>query len=207
MKKSIFVFFLICSVNVFAQLSYHFNYKLKIKPNEELESVNSFYQVVNSKALQYNLYIFNDVSGDLIDTERNTVAHLYITKEGETNYDFLEIHNNKPTVIIYYPGKDLCNSSGTLTAQQQFSRMKLRERQANRIVKSNFLYLYKDKEGIKTIKKINWKKDPENIIENTFFNYHYPCSSYVILYKNKYRSYLGEFPPEYILTDLKEIIK
>lgn len=119
----------------------------------------------------------------------------------------LEIRKETPVIIIFYPGKDLCNSSGTITPEGAFLNFKKLKKKIGRIQKSEIIHIYKNKTGIKTIGKINWHKDPQNIIENTFFNYHYPCSSYVILYKNKYISYFAEFPSDYIIRDLKTIIE
>ncbi|MBB4805822.1 hypothetical protein HNP38_001094 [Chryseobacterium defluvii] len=117
----------------------------------------------------------------------------------------LKLKEDRPVIIIYHPGKDRCNSTGTSTPESAFLWFKELEKKANKIQKSEFIHIYKDKKGVKTINKIKWHKDPRNIIENTFFKYHYPCSSYVILYKNKYTSYFGEFPPDYILRDLEAI--
>ncbi|CAA7196275.1 hypothetical protein [Chryseobacterium potabilaquae] len=119
----------------------------------------------------------------------------------------LKISPTQPTIIIFYPGKDPCNSSGLSTPKSSFLDFKENEKKANKIKQSNILYLYKSKEGIKTINKIKWYKDPKNIIENTFFHYHYPCSSYVIIYNNKYISHFGEFPLSSILNNLKTIIQ
>lgn len=119
----------------------------------------------------------------------------------------LEINKDKPTIIIFYPGKDRCNSSGTTTDKILFLAFKEREEKVNKIRSSNFIYVYKNTKGIKAIKTIAWRKDPKNIIENTFFNYHYPCSSYAILYKNKYIDHLGEFSDEFILKDLNTILE
>lgn len=119
----------------------------------------------------------------------------------------IKLEKNQPTIITFHPGKDYCNSSGTSTATSQYLWHKEKEELLDKIKKSNFLYVYKNNTNIKTIKKLKWFKDPKNIIENTFFRYHYPCSSYVIIYNNKYRSYFGEFSQTQVYNDLQEIIK
>lgn len=119
----------------------------------------------------------------------------------------IELNKNQPTIVTFYPGKDKCNSTGTATATSQYLWHKEKENLSDKIKKSNYLYIYKDKKNIKTIKKLKWFKDPKNIVENTFFNYHYPCSSYVIIYNNKYRSYFGEFSQSQVYNDLKAIVK
>jgi len=119
----------------------------------------------------------------------------------------LKLDKEIPTVIIFYPGKDRCNSSGTATVESQYKAYKNREQLLDRFKMSNHLYIYKDSKNLKTIHKLNWYKDPQNIIENTFFEYRYPCNSYVIIYNNKYRSYFREFTQQQILNDQAEIIK
>ena len=119
----------------------------------------------------------------------------------------IKLEKNQPTIITFHPGKDYCNSSGASTATSQYLWHKEKEELLDKIKKSNFLYVYKNNTNIKTIKKLKWFKDPKNIVENTFFRYHYPCSSYVIIYNNKYRSYFGEFSQTQVYNDLQEIIK
>lgn len=96
--------------------------------------------------------------------------------------------------IKYYPGKDICNSTGNATRN---SIGKGTKRFQNAIQKKNNItteYIYKSIEGIHRHNKgIDWKLDEKQTIENTFFTYHYPCSSYVILHKSgKYHAYFGE---------------
>ena len=46
---------------------------------------------------------------------------------------------------------------------------------------------------------LDWHKDPDGITEKLFFNYHYPCSSFVVISPNgNYLSYFGEFGKEYV---------
>ena len=41
---------------------------------------------------------------------------------------------------------------------------------------------------------MTWHKDPEAIIQKTFFKHHYPCGSFVIINPDgKYASYFGEY--------------
>lgn len=119
----------------------------------------------------------------------------------------IKIDTAKPTIITFHPGKDRCNSGGTSTAHSEFLWHKGKEELSNQVKQSNFFYIYKDKTNLKSIKKLHWYKDPKNIVENTFFQYHYPCSSYVIIYNNKYLSYFGEFSQDQVVNDLKTIIK
>ncbi|WP_312171222.1 hypothetical protein [Chryseobacterium sp.] len=119
----------------------------------------------------------------------------------------IQLDVNKPTIISFHPGADKCNLSGSATARSRFLWHKELEKLADKIKSSNYLYIYKNKTNLKQFKKSQWFKDPKNIIENTFFQYHYPCSSYVIIYDNKYRSYFGEYSQQQVIQDLKTIIK
>ncbi len=119
----------------------------------------------------------------------------------------IQLDVNKPTIISFHPGADKCNSTASSTAQSRFLWYKELEKTANKIKSSNYLYIYKNKTNLKQSKKSQWFKDPKNMIENTFFQYHYPCSSYVVIYDNKYRSYFGEYSQDQVLQDLKTIIK
>lgn len=110
-------------------------------------------------------------------------------------------------MIIYYPGKDPCNSKSSATASARHEWYKDLMKNANKITPTNFLFVYKSKEGLKYTKKDTWYKDPKAMVEHMFFKYHYPCSSYVIIYKDKYYSYFGEFTKDGALYNLQEIIR
>lgn len=106
MKNAISIILFCISINTSAQISYSFNYKLKIKPEKKSETARSFCQLVNSKALQYNFYVADNMNGDLIDTQRNTVSHIYIDKEDkEFNYTVLD-HLKVPNLAKYTMNSD-----------------------------------------------------------------------------------------------------
>ncbi|MDY0090677.1 MAG: hypothetical protein RBR78_09965 [Flavobacteriaceae bacterium] len=116
---------------------------------------------------------------------------------------------NKPIVIIFYPGKDPCNSSGA--SEKKWIRdwyIKLEEG-VKQIANTKPIYIYKNSEGLAKYKGIiSWNKDPESIIEKTFFKHHYPCSSFVVISeKGEYISYFGEFPKELVWRTLEELKK
>ena len=112
----------------------------------------------------------------------------------------LELDSTKPIVIIYYPGKDPCNSSGSATKESRRIWFRQLENGINQIAQTKPVYIYKDNDGLKKYDGVlTWHKDPEGIIERLFFEYHYPCSSFVIISKNgDYISYFGEFGKEYV---------
>ncbi len=111
------------------------------------------------------------------------------------------IDSSKPLVIVYYPGKDPCNSSGSATRRTIRSWYKKMEKGINKIKESNIIYVYKTKDGLygKNDGFKEWIKDPEQTIERLFFKRHYPCSSFVVISENnEFISYFGEFSKEYI---------
>lgn len=112
----------------------------------------------------------------------------------------LELDSNKPIVIIYHPGKDPCNSSGTTDKEWIKSWYGQLEEGLNQVAEVKPLYIYKDNDGLQKYNGIlNWNKDPEGTIERIFFKYHYPCKSFVVISKDgEYISYFGEFGKEYV---------
>lgn len=148
-----------------------------------------------------------DIPGDSINHKKLTLREkrgkindrksLELLLEKSTN---TELDSNKPIVIIYYPGKDPCNSSGTTKTEWIKSWYKQLEDGLNQIAEVKPLYIFKDNDGLEKYNGIlNWKKDPEKTIERLFFEHHYPCSSFVVISKNgDYISYFGEFGIEYV---------
>lgn len=111
-----------------------------------------------------------------------------------------EIDSSKPIVIIYYPGKDPCNSSGSATKETRKIWFSQLEDGINKVAQTKPIYIYKDNEGLEKYYGIlTWYKDPEQTIERLFFEHHYPCSSFVVISKDgEYISYFGEFRKEYV---------
>ncbi|WP_405328053.1 hypothetical protein [Leeuwenhoekiella sp. LLG6367-2.1] len=117
--------------------------------------------------------------------------------EKETNQ---EIDSTKPIVIIYYPGKDPCHSSGSATKESRKVWFAQLEDGINQIAQTKPIYIYKNNDGLeKQDGGLTWYKDPEGIVERLFFEYHYPCSSFVVISKDgNYISYFGEFAKDYV---------
>lgn len=113
----------------------------------------------------------------------------------------IKIDSTKPLVIVYYPGKDPCNSSGSATRKTTRSWYKKMEKGINKIRESNIIYVYKETEGLfgKNDGYKEWIKDPEQTIQRLFFKRHYPCSSFVVISeKGDFISIFGEFSKEYV---------
>lgn len=108
------------------------------------------------------------------------------------------IDSSKTIVIIYYPGKDRCNSSGLATKSSARVWNRRLKKRLYKITGTEPVYIYKNKEGLEKYDGIvTWHKDPNGIIEKTFFKYHYPCQSFVAISKEgNFISLFGEFSKE-----------
>lgn len=148
-----------------------------------------------------------DVPGDSVNHKKLTLRE----KRGKINDRksleiFLEnaisreLDSEKPIVIIYYPGEDTCNSSGTANKEWIANWYGQLEEGLNQIAGVSPLYIYKDNDGLKKYDGIlNWNKDPEGTVERLFFEHNYPCSSFVVVSKDgNYISYFGEFVKKYV---------
>ncbi|MDD3004802.1 hypothetical protein [Flavobacterium sp.] len=120
----------------------------------------------------------------------------------------IEPYKNDFIIIIYFPGKDECNQKKSNSRWNIFDKDFIET--ANKLVNSNILWIYKDEEDLKYYypKKINWIKDNDKTIENLFFKMHYPCfSSATIDNEGNFISNLGEFGKQFVIEDVKELMK
>jgi hypothetical protein len=123
--------------------------------------------------------------------------------------DNLEAFNlGKSLIVIYYPGKDECNSTGMGNNSSTFKKehetlLKWAEKENA----ANPIYLYSRSEGLKKYgKSIQWNPDPEMIFAREFFKFPYPCGSFVVIHPSgNYRSILGEYPLSQIQVALKNL--
>ncbi|MCC7027751.1 MAG: hypothetical protein IT265_12390 [Saprospiraceae bacterium] len=122
---------------------------------------------------------------------------LYHTLEVELKQ---KLDYTKPLIIIYYPGKDACNSNGSQNVDYFEKWYEELESGVFQITQTKPIYNYKKADGIEKYgKHLVWYKDPLNIIEKTFFKYSYPCNSFVVIsQQGQLESYFGEFPKEYV---------
>lgn len=126
-----------------------------------------------------------------------------------SNKTSVKLDNTKPLVIIYHPGKDACNSSGSATKETLKNWHKTLEDGVQQLKANAPIYLYKEKEGLEKYDGVlNWHKDPDGLTEKLFFKYHYPCSSFVVISSDgEYVSYFGEFSKEYVWNAINLISK
>ncbi|GAA4646194.1 hypothetical protein GCM10023115_41540 [Pontixanthobacter gangjinensis] len=142
-------------------------------------------------------------------TKTGKIDNIEVYRSLISNKSSEKLDFSKPLVILYYPGKDPCNSSGLQTEEFIRNWYSSLESGIQQLNANNPVYLYKDKEGLEKYEGlINWYKDPDGITERLFFNNHYPCSSFVVISpKGDYVSYFGEYGPEYVWKAVKLVSK
>lgn len=202
MKRLLLLFALIVQNTVNAQTYYDVdNNKIDKTTFDKLLLEKQYYHVENDslKVLKIMHKCDRGERGTLGDSEN-------LLKELNEKLN-LKLDSSKPLIIYYYPGKDPCNSSGTATRKSQIQWDKELERKVKKVAEVNVLRIFKNKEGIKTINDYKWKKDPNGLIENLFFNFHYGCGSFVIINKEKYVAFFGEYGHSQVTESLKEILK
>lgn len=132
--------------------------------------------------------------------ENIDVYQSLISNKSSEKLDF-----SKPIVIVYYPGKDTCNSNGSATKESLKNWYSTLEKGVIHLNANAPIYLYKEKTGIEKYEGvIDWHKDPNGQTEKLFFEHHYPCSSFVVISPNgEYVSYFNEFSKEYVWKAIK----
>lgn len=202
MKKLLLLFVLIAQNAVNAQTYYDAdNNKIDKTTFDKLLAGKEYYHVENDSLKTFKLMYRNNrgESGSLGDSE-----NLFKELNEKLN---LKLDSTKPLIIYYYPGKDPCNSSGVgAKRREQLKWDKELDKEVKKVADVPVLRIYKSKEGIETINDYNWKKDPNGLIENLFFNYHYGCGSFVIINKEKYLAFFGEYGWKDVTKLLKEIL-
>ena len=133
-----------------------------------------------------------------------TNAKLFYEKLGM----LADFQAGRPMVVIFYPGKDECNSARTTsdpkTLSSDYSAVL-------RYIKKHGaaapVYLYQQPHGLEKYEGIHsWAPDPEGVFTKQFFSFPYPCKSFVVLSpKGNYRAILGEFPISQIDVALKKL--
>jgi len=114
----------------------------------------------------------------------------------------------KPLVVIFYPGKDECNSArGTSDPKTLSSDHAAVLRYVKKHDAAAPVYLYQQPHGLEKYEGIHsWEPDPEGVFAQQFFSFPYPCKSFVVLSpKGNYRAILGEFPISQIDVALKKL--
>ncbi|KIA82581.1 hypothetical protein OA84_10495 [Kaistella solincola] len=120
----------------------------------------------------------------------------------------LQLDAEKPLVIIFHPGKDRCNSTGSSTPEDIRFRYLQLEKAVMETAQTKPIYIYKNKSELKTSSVNTWYQDPKATIEKLFFKEHYPCGSFVVISKNgDFISYFGEYSYSQVPEALQNLAK
>jgi hypothetical protein len=114
--------------------------------------------------------------------------------------------DNDLALIVFYPGLDDCNKNVSLSIFDNFDEKFLKK--LNKIGASDHFFIYKYEELSKSLYSDfpKWQRDKNEVIENLFFKYHYPCASFVVIdKKGNYISFFGEYDNDAILDLFKEL--
>lgn len=203
MKKLLLLFVLIFQNNINAQTYYNVDdSKISKSTFQKLLLETNLYSVKNDSLKASKLMYRNNRGerGSLGDAE-----NLFRELNEKLN---LKLDSSKPLIIYYYPGKDPCNSGGKYSVRREYLKSDKQLSKKVRVIgEVNVLRVYKNKEGLTTINDHDWKKDPNALIENLFFNYDYWCESFVIINEGKYLAVFGEYGHKQVIESLKEILK
>ena len=172
-------------------------------------SKNDFDNFSKQKNYRYNQFDLEDQVANILYQPKTkgklTKEEFDIVKNQVSKINPLK---NGYIIIIYYPGKDRCNGMERNSTWNIFDRDYQKE--VNKLVENNQYWIYKNEENLKYYypKKINWKKDENQLIENLFFKMHYPCSSSAVIdNEGNYILNLGEFGKQDIIEDIKTLKK
>ncbi|WP_288372682.1 hypothetical protein [uncultured Algoriphagus sp.] len=116
----------------------------------------------------------------------------------------------KMLLVIYYPGKDECNSSGQGNNANSFQKEhKTLLKWASKFKATEPVYLYANPSGLEKYKGLlPWQEDPEGLFAKHFFKYPYPCGSFVVIHPNgTFRGILGGYPLSQVEVAMKKLRK
>ncbi|NVJ85242.1 MAG: hypothetical protein HWE15_02995 [Algoriphagus sp.] len=114
----------------------------------------------------------------------------------------------KILLVIFYPGKDECNSTGLGNNAATFQKEhKSLLKWAEKYGATQPIYLYSNPSGLEKYEgMLPWQADPDRIFEKQFFKFPYPCGSFVVLHPSgSFRGILGEYPLSQIQVALKKL--
>ncbi|MFV8837455.1 hypothetical protein [Salinimicrobium soli] len=188
------------------------------KQSDSLMYFDENYQRISAEEF-YNKKISQGWSSRKVDSLNHRILHPRSTYGDIENKNFIttqlerltgkKVDTTKNIVVIYYPGKDGCNSSARVSRRDMSYRYKKMERKVNKIAESSFFYIYNDKEGL--YEKMDgfreWYQDPDYIFQELFFKHHYSCSSFVLISNTgEFITTFGEFSLDEMLESMKFLV-
>ena len=201
MPKIVFSILILFCLTATAQQKY-MDYNNQLISERDLEQR---YKGINYFAIETSI---PNVTKLILRTQEDTlqqVESLYAHLEEITGQT---LERDKMLAIIYYPGLDSCNDSGSInfgTRKLWYTKM---ERELKHIADINTIYIYKNDEGLKKWRKANWTEDKNQIIERLFFTYHYPCGSFTVVHPSgHYKSGLGEYSQNWVWKLTEDLVK
>lgn len=149
--------------------------------------------------------------------EGNALVYFFVKERADSGLlsddDFTKIKakypfgkNRTPIIIEYFPGLDECSAHLPERLNEMIDSHKTSDTKLRK--KGGELYnVYKNNKGVEKISDaLNWQKDDEELIEKTFFKYHYPCGSYVVINGvGEYRAFFGEYSTQQIVEDFDKL--
>ncbi|MFT5997834.1 MAG: hypothetical protein ACI81P_000279 [Neolewinella sp.] len=132
-----------------------------------------------------------------LSAEQNQALKNYLNHQREA-----PLPGKYQAAVIFYPGKDRSNSTG-LATRNSYARLYDRfEKKLKRLKTAYPFYIYKNKEGLeRQSKDRDWRKDADQLIEQTFFKFHYPGGSYVVVDE---QGHFSAFYGEYMISSVIE---
>lgn len=157
-----------------------------LKKNDKM----SYSWSVDQDSTIYNIRVKRIVAGKLNEDQLNSVKKILNIQQ---NF-------NKNITINYYQGLDVCNKNSD---QNDYVISDLKEyiKKFKKINSSLFL-VYSDEEGLRNrLQKFDWIYDKDRVIEDLFFNFHYPCDSAIVIFPDgDFVLFRGEHKWEWVLN-------
>lgn len=204
MKKTSIITFLLCAMFCFSQKKTIYYNEAMAKISKEyfenhLDNSRNLHLAFESDSLITNVLVTRKNYGKLSDPAFKVLKN---SLSETSNFD------KNLIIIMFYPGEDPCNhreenSRRGFHVQPYLKKLK-------KINSFEHFWVYKSYGQLQYYQpdEINWQHDKEQTVEKLFFNYHYPCSSFVVLDKEgNYICYYGESGDDKVFEFSKELTK
>lgn len=121
-------------------------------------------------------------------------------------------YQNKYSIIKYHPGRDRCNGGRVKyngNKNHALGKKYIQKLQKSFNIETFWIHKKDTTVNFKNSGWINWQVDKQQIIEDLFFKYHYPCGSFVVI-NNETKNYIsifGEYGASTVEETVEEMIK